>query len=232
MKLAIMQPYLFPYIGYFQLINAVDKFVFYDDVKFINKGWINRNRILVNLNSHLFTVPLLNANQNTLIKDLKLAVNEKWKYKFLKTIELAYKKAKCFNIVFPNIEAVINMRSKFLFEWHLTSFHFIMNFLAIYTTLIHTSTNYNNQHLKGQARIIDICIQESCQQYINAEGGINLYCKNVFKEAGIELSFLKTGDIIYEQFKNQFVPCLSIIDVLMFNSVDQISSFLNKYKLV
>lgn len=232
MKLAIMQPYLFPYIGYFQLINIVDKFVFYDDVKFINKGFINRNRILVNLKSHLFTLPLLNANQNTLIKDLKLAVTEKWKFKFLKTIEFAYKKAKYFNIVFPSIEAVINLRSKFLFEWHLISFHLITNFLAIRTILTQSSTNYNNQHLKGQMRILDICIQENCQQYINAEGGRSLYDKNVFEKVGIELSFLKAGDIIYKQFKNEFVPCLSIIDVLMFNSADQIGNLLNKYELI
>jgi len=232
MKLAIMQPYLFPYIGYFQLINAVDKFVFYDDVKFINKGWINRNRILVNWNSHLFTVPLSNANQNTLIKDLKLAASGKWRYKFLKTLEFTYKKAKYFSIVFPKIEAVINLKSKFLFEWHLTSFHLLMNFLAIRTTLAQSSVNYDNRHLKGQERILDICTQENCQQYINSEGGINLYNKHTFEGIGIELSFLKAGDIIYKQFKNQFVPCLSIIDVLMFTSADRIGDFLNMYKLV
>lgn len=231
MKLAVMQPYLFPYIGYFQLINAVDKFVFYDDVNFINKGWINRNRILVNLNSYLFTVPLLNANQNTLIKDLKLAASEKWKHKFLKTLEFAYKKAKYFNIVFPKIEAVIQMKSKFLFEWHVTSFHLIMDFLAIRTTMAQSSVNYDNRNLKGPSRILDICTKENCKQYINPEGGINLYNKRMFEGKGIELSFLKTGDVIYKQFKNKFVPCLSILDILMFNSADRVGAFLNMYKL-
>lgn len=232
MKLAVMQPYIFPYIGYFQLVNAVDKFVLYDDVTFINKGWINRNRILVNCNSHLFTVPLLNASQNTLIKDLKLAVSERWKYKFLKTIEFAYKKTKYFNTVFPNIEAVINEKSMFLTEWHLKSFHLIMNSLGIHTKLAQSSDNYVNRHLKGQKRILDICTKENCQQYINPEGGIHLYNKPMFKEKGIKLSFLIAEDIIYKQFENQFIPRLSIIDVLMFNSVDRIGCFLNKYKLV
>jgi hypothetical protein len=232
MKLAVMQPYLFPYIGYFQLVNAVDKFVFYDDVTFINKGWINRNRILVNCKPHLFTVPLLNANQNTLIKDLKLAVSEKWKYKFLKTLEFAYKKAKYFSNVFPDIESVVNEKSMFLFEWHLKSFHLIMNSLGIRTKLEQSSDNYYNQHLKGQRRILDICTKENCEHYINPEGGIHLYNKQMFKNKRIKLSFLITGAITYKQFESQFISRLSIIDVLMFNSVDRIGCFLNKYKLV
>ena len=232
MMLAIMQPYLFPYIGYFQLVNAVDKFLLYDDVNFINRGWINRNRILVNRNPHLFTVPLMNGNQNTLIKDLKLAVSEKWKYKFLKTIEFAYKKAKYFSSVFPNIEAVINTKSIFLFEWHMKSFHLILNFLAIDTKLVQSSVNYDNRNLSGEKRILDICIKENCRQYINPEGGIHLYNKHMFKKEGIELNFLKAEPICYKQFENEFVPYLSIIDVMMFNSVDRIGSFLNKHQLV
>ncbi|MEO8664089.1 MAG: WbqC family protein, partial [Ignavibacteria bacterium] len=90
MKLAIMQPYVFPYIGYFQLINAVDKFVLFDDVSFIKKGWINRNRILVNKQEYTFTIPLKKASQNKLIKDIEISEENNWRDKFLKTIEKSY----------------------------------------------------------------------------------------------------------------------------------------------
>nr|WP_310590339.1 WbqC family protein [Dyadobacter sp. NIV53] len=82
MTIAIMQPYIFPYIGYFQLINAVDKFIIYDDVNFINKGWINRNNILVSGQAHLFTIPLKDASQNKLIHEVELIGGDQWKKSF------------------------------------------------------------------------------------------------------------------------------------------------------
>lgn len=232
MKLAIMQPYLFPYIGYLQLMSAVDKFVVFDDVNFINKGWINRNRILVNGKAHLFTVPLKNASQNTLIKDLKLAMDEKWKSKFLKTLELAYKRALFFDKVFEIVKEVINTKSKFIKEWHLKSFALIKNYLGMNTALVETSTKYNNRNLKGQERILDICIKENAEQYINPIGGQGLYDKQLFYNKDIKLNFLKSEEIAYQQFKNEFVPWLSIIDVMMFNSKSIIEKYLIQYELI
>lgn len=107
MKLAIMQPYFLPYIGYFQLINAVDTFVLLDDVNYINKGWINRNQLLLNGKAHLFTLPLQKASQNKLINQLELSNETKWKDKLLKTIETAYKKAPQFHLVFPLISQIL-----------------------------------------------------------------------------------------------------------------------------
>lgn len=93
MKIAIMQPYIFPYIGYFQLINAVDKFIIYDDVNYIKQGWINRNKILLNNEDYLFTFPLKNASSYKKINEIELSENlySKWKIKFFKTLEV-YKK--------------------------------------------------------------------------------------------------------------------------------------------
>lgn len=232
MKLAIMQPYFMPYIGYFQLINVVDKFVVYDDVNFINKGWINRNRILVNGQPYLFTVPLKNASQNVLIKDLQLAVDDNWKNKFLKTLEFAYKKAPFFENTFELAKEVINTKSKFLKAWHFKSFGLVRNYLGINTTLIETSTKYNNRNLKGQERILDICLKENADHYINPIGGVELYSKEKILESGVKLNFIKMNEIVYHQGKGDFIPNLSIVDVLMWNPKEDIKSMLYNYTLV
>ena len=231
MKLAIMQPYLFPYIGYFQLINAVDKFVIYDDVNFINKGWINRNRILVNGKPYTFTVPLKDASQNKLIKDLKLAIDGRWKTKFIRTLEMSYKKAPYFDKTFDIVENVINTKSTFLIDWHLKSLVLIKRYLEIKNTFIKASTQYNNQNLKGQERIIDICLKEKANDYINPIGGQSIYDEQSFIGNKIKLHFLKSDLITYKQYNNEFMPWLSIIDVLMFNSIKNIHKLLNLYKL-
>ena len=232
MKLAIMQPYLFPYIGYFQLINAVDKFILYDDVTFIKKGWVNRNNILVNGGKHLFTIPLKNASQNVLIKDLQLAVSEKWKKKFLKTLEHAYSKGPFFEEVFFIVEKVINTKTKFIRDWHLKSFEFINQHLGINTMIVESSTIYKNKKLKEQRRILDICLQENASNYINPIGGQELYDLKLFMNNGVKMNFLKTEETIYPQFNNDFVPWLTIIDVMVFNGKDGTIKMLNNYALI
>ncbi|RYF78205.1 MAG: hypothetical protein EOO39_02060, partial [Cytophagaceae bacterium] len=111
MTLAIMQPYVLPYIGYIQLLNAVDTFVFYDDVAFINRGWVNRNRLLVNGKDHLFTIPLKDASQNKAIREIELANDSKWRGKLLKTIEQSYRKAPQYGVVMPMTERIINFQA-------------------------------------------------------------------------------------------------------------------------
>lgn len=227
-----MQPYLFPYIGYFQLINAVDKFVIYDDVNFINKGWINRNRILVNGKPYTFTVPLKDASQNKLIKDLELAIDDRWKTKFIKTLEWAYKKAPYFDKAFGIVENVIDTKSPFIIDWHLKSLSLIKSYLEIKATFVKASTQYKNQNLKGQDRIIDICLKEKADNYINPIGGQDLYDEQSFISNKIKLYFLKSCLMTYKQYDNELVPWLSIIDVLMFNSKEQSEAFLKYYDLV
>jgi len=234
MKLAIMQPYFFPYIGYFQLMNAVDKFVVLDDVTYIKKGWINRNNILVNGKSHLFTVPLKNVSQNILIKDIKLAITNKWKSKFLKTIEYSYKKAGNYERAYSIVEDIINYKSMFLIEMHLKSLELINSYLDIKTPIIESSTIDDNKKLKGQKRIVDICIKESADCYINPIGGRKLYNIELFNNNKIKLKFhlADHNKLKYCQFNKMFLPSLSIIDVLMFNNVNNIKRMLNKFKLI
>jgi hypothetical protein len=227
-----MQPYLFPYIGYFQLMHVADKFVIYDDVNFINRGWINRNRILVNKKPLMFTVPLKNASQNTLIKDLKLANIEKWKQKYLRTLEFAYKKVPYFDTVLSIIYDVINIKTTFLRDWHLEALNRVINYLEIDTRIVETSSKYNNNDLNAQNRILDICAKEKAENYINPIGGIELYNKQDFYDKSVDLFFLKSKDIHYKQFGSNFYSCLSIIDVMMFNSVTKINKMIEAYELV
>jgi len=229
MKLAIMQPYLFPYIGYYQLINAVDVFVLYDDVTWIKQGWINRNRIIVNQKEFMFTLQVKGASSNKLIKDVKLGAN---KNKVLKTITQAYKKAPFFDNYYKSIETIFNYKSEYLIDFLYNSFYEVLKLLGINTNLLLSSNIDKNNELKSQEKVIDVCKILKAQNYINSIGGYDLYSKQIFKENGVELKFLRTDEIIYPQLSSSFIPNLSIIDVIMNNSIEQIQKYLNQYSLV
>lgn len=221
-----------PYIGYWQLINAVDKFVILDDVNYINKGWINRNNILVNGQAKLFTIPLSDASQNKKINEISISDDSKWSSSLLKTIEYNYKKAPFYNQVFSLIQESILFSDKNLSAFIYNSIKNVCNYLNIETQIISSSATFNNSELKSSARILDICIKANADDYINPIGGTELYEKNAFLEKGITLHFLKTSEITYSQFSDTFIPWLSILDVMMFNSADEIKSILEKHSLV
>lgn len=227
-----MQPYFFPYIGYFQLIANSDVFVIYDDVNFIKKGWINRNNILVNNSSYLFTMPLKSVSQNKLINEIFISDIDKWKIDILKTISNSYKKAPFFDDVFPIIEKIISFDELNLALYIQNSIQNLCAYLKINTKIIMSSEIDKNNELRGESKIIDICLQLKANQYVNAIGGIELYKKENFSEKNIDLKFIKTENIIYKQFKDDFTPWLSIIDVIMFNSVDETRKLLNKFELI
>lgn len=229
-----MQPYFMPYIGYFQMINAVDKFVFYDDVNFIKQGWINRNKILVNKRDFLFTVPIDNSSQNGLIKDAK--INDKlfseWKNKLIKTLYQNYKKAPHFDEVNSIIENILQSENRLISRLAINSVIAISNYLDIKTVFIIASEKYNNKELDRLKRLLDICKEENAEQYINAMGGQLLYAKEDFLVEKIQLNFIKSNPIEYKQFSDEFLPFLSIIDVLMFNPVEKVKTFLDRYELL
>jgi hypothetical protein len=231
MRVGIMQPYIFPYIGYYQLVNAVDTFVFLDDVYFINRGWINRNNLLVNGRAALFTIPLQNASQNRLINSIATAVSS-WKEKTLKTIEMAYKKAPYYQQVLPLIQESFADEGALISDMAKKSIQLVAAYLQMETRFIASSSQYDNADLKGADRIINISQKEGASDYINPIGGLDLYNKEQFEARNIRLHFIKTNPIVYSQGKHEFVPYLSMIDVLMFNSVEQISNLLNEYELL
>ncbi len=232
MTIGIMQPYIFPYIGYFQLINAVDKFIVYDDVAYINKGWINRNNILVGGKASLFTLPLVNASQNRLIRDIEVDNLPVWTKKFLRTIEQSYKKAPFYNETLEILAEVFQSEPANIAELCTKSLKTTCTYLGIKTELVDSSVVYNNQHLKAQERILDICKQENADHYINPSGGMVIYDKQLFADNKILLNFIKSKPVHYNQFKNEFVPWLSMIDILMFCPVDAIQQYLKEFELV
>ena len=232
MKIAIMQPYFFPYIGYFQLINAVDKFIIFDDVNYIKKGWINRNRILLQGQEYMFTVPLKKASQNKKINELEISYELNWRNKLLRTIEIAYRRAPLFNDLFPLIIEIISVNENNLSGFLTNSIMKLNAYLNIDTEISKTSDNYVTEKLKGQDKILEICRQEKADEYVNPIGGKDLYNKNEFHERGIKLHLLETDEFKYERCGQNFIPFLSIIDVMMFNSVNSIKEMLKKYTLL
>ena len=232
MRLAIMQPYFLPYIGYFQLMAAVDKFVVLDDVNYINRGWVNRNRLLLNGLPHTFTLPIRGASQNKLICDIELVSERNWSDKLIRTIRQAYRQAPCYAHVSALIERLFHYPAVRLDEFLLNSLREILHYLSLEVNVVSTSRVYKNEHLKGQERILDICRQEQADGYINPIGGENLYDRASFLEQGIQLLFLRPRPISYPQGKGEYIPWLSILDVLMFNEPFAVRLLLAEMDLV
>lgn len=232
MKLGIMQPYFFPYIGYWQLMNAVDKYVVYDDVNFIKGGWINRNRILVNGKPQYFNVQMKGSSPFKLINEIEINNSEISINKNLKTIYMAYHKAPYFSKVNLLIEKILKNQTPNLAEYVINSIKCIAEYLNIYSEIIISSKIPKNNELKNQDKVIEICKKLNATEYYNAIGGMELYSFDEFRKNGINLSFLKTNEIYYKQFNNEFVPNLSIIDVMMFNSQEEIKTMLDDFTLI
>ena len=232
MKIGIMQPYFLPYIGYWQLLNAVDIYVVYDDVNFIKGGWINRNRLLMNNEPKLFNIQMNGASPNKLINEIELSENPIWKKKLLKTIQNCYIKAPYYNDIFQIIEKIINYNEKNMALYIKNSLDIICDYIGIETKIVLSSDIEKKNELKAQDKVIEICKILNGDEYYNAIGGKELYSFEDFDNYGLKLSFLKTNNIEYKQFNNEFISNLSIIDVLMFNSKDEIRSMLNQYSLV
>lgn len=227
-----MQPYFLPYLGYWQLIKCVDKFVVYDNIQYEKSGWMRRNRILVNGKDKMFTIPLkkdsdfLNVNERYLVDNA-----EKENHKIIKQIEMAYKKAPYFKDTFSNVEKIFNCKERNLFDFIYYSIENVMDMLSITTPLIISSSIDMDHSLKGKDKVMEICHNLGADEYVNPIGGINLYDKDEFRENGIDLYFLESRLPSYHQYDNVFVSGLSIIDILMFNSVNKIQQMLNEFDI-
>lgn len=233
MKIAIMQPYVFPYIGYFQLIQSVDKFVFYDDVNYIKKGWVNRNRIMVNNEANLFTIPVLKASQNKLINETKLGIDKKWLNQFYSTLEHSYKKAPYYKETIKLIQDVLNQSHANISDLATTSVTTITNHLGLLTVFEKSSITYpQTKGMEKANRLIEICHLNNANTYINPSGGKELYDKAYFKAKNIDLFFIENQLSTYQQFSSTFIPGLSIIDIMMFNSKNKILDSLFSYKII
>ena len=233
MKLGIMQPYFFPYIGYWQLIHAVDTYVIYDDVSFIKNGWINRNRLLINHEPRYFNLPICGAGSFVTIKEVDLSGDRKAFQKLLRTVEMAYKKAPYFGEIMPLIEKIICFEAVKMIDFLEYHIREIAGFLDMNTKILLSSRDVvKDGNLKAHFKVLDICKNLHASEYYNAIGGQELYDKKFFSDNQVQLSFLKTGEIRYKQYRDEFFPNLSIVDVLMFCGKDGTKKHLENYTLI
>ena len=255
MKIAIMQPYFFPYIGYFQAIYAADKYLIYENLDFITEGWMNRNRILIKNQKPTYINALIaNKSSNKKIYDVELFAYKTWKKKLLNSIELNYRGSKFFNEIFPVLEAVIKSEIIFLHQYNSHIIKTICIYLGIKTEIISQNNNYlpleenllsidrsdyshfpellKTKPIKKVARVLSICKAENANIFINAIGGQELYNKNEIKQYGIDLFFLETKPYIYQQFSEDFFLHLSIIDVLMHNGKEGTMQIIKNFNLI
>lgn len=227
-----MQPYFFPYIGYFQLMKAVDYFVFYDDVQYIKNWWFNRNRILVSGQAAWWGLPVIKAPHELPINQRSYQLTNDRTDALKQQIEGAYRKAREFRSVFDQLNVLLAYRDQNIAGFNQHHLIKIARSIRLSCRFEISSEMEKDNNLKGQGRIIDICRRLGATQYLNPIGGLGLYDGKVFGKAGIELRFIKARATDYPQFGQAHVPFLSIIDVLMFNSLDQVASLLDNYEIV
>jgi hypothetical protein len=211
-------------------MKYVNKYVIADDVNFIKSGWISRNYMLLDGKPFMFHLLLQGASPNKWIKDVTVLPDQR---KLLRTIDLYYRKAPYFKNIFPMMEEIIRYEDKNLARYVGNSLIKIAEYLNFDTEFVYESENSAcDRSLKAQERLISDCKLFGVTEYINAIGGTALYSKEDFKKAGINLYFLKSRPIEYKQFNDAFIPNLSILDVLMFNSVKQTNELLLQFDLV
>lgn len=232
-RMAIMQPYVFPYVGYFHLAQASDLFVFYDDVQYTTRGWINRNRILLNGTDYLFTVPVAGASQSRIICETMQACDAAWTEKFYRTLQHAYRKAPQFTRVMEPVMAAFSTPCGSIADLAIRSIEAVHDYLGLPFRCARSSVCApETRGLERADRLIEITRTLGYAAYVNAPGGATLYDKGYFASRGVELGFVESGEISYRQYApDGFVPSLSIIDVLMFNDIPTVRDLLRRYRI-
>lgn len=233
MVLAIMQPYLFPYLGYFHLIHACDTFVFYDDVAYIKQGWINRNRLQLGDKEFLFTLPLDNPGSFRKIKDIAAhpRLFPDWKNKFLKTMEQSYAKAPYFQEMHQLASLTLNAEAASIGDICRNGILAVCDYLGIQKNWINSSSQFQNDQLSGVTRVLDICRQTGATHYLNAAGGRALYAQEVFASHHLKLSFVQSSLPTYSHARIPALPGLSILDLIAWIPREELQEALQSYTL-
>jgi len=232
MKVGIMQPYFLPYIGYFQLLASVDQFIVYDNIKYTKKGWINRNRMLLNGTDAIFSLPLKKGSDSLDVVERELA-GDFDRAKMLNKFKDAYGRAPQFELTYPVLERIVQHEEANLFRYIRHSIVQLCEHLGINTEIRISSEILIDHELKGQDKVLALCKAAGADTYINSIGGVNLYVKDDFRNHGVDLKFIKAQSFVYRQFGAAFVPWLSVLDMLMFNPLDAVRACINEnYELV
>ncbi len=227
-NVAIMQPYLFPYLGYFQLAAASNTFVLYDDANYIKQGYINRNNILSDDQLQRFTIPVPGASSFKKINELEFSRDVK---KILKQVRQAYQNRPYFEYVFPIIEQVLLFEDRNITSLCKKMMTSIFDYLGIKKIIMLSSQINYDKTGSASEKVIAICHALSADIYINSAGGTALYDRVQFSSSQLELKFLKMNDISYPQGCDEFHNNLSIIYVLMNCSVETVRDLLSQYRL-
>ena len=225
-----MQPYFFPYIGYWQLINAVNEFILFDDVQYIRHGWINRNRVLSsNGGWHYLTIDLKKHSRDEKIKDIQISENLYMKSKIYASLSVYKNKARFYNETMELISNILDkIDTSYISEINFTIVKDVCDYLGIKTRISISSEqnfDYSKVKLPGDWAL-EISKQMGGNEYINPYSGKELFDSLKFLKNNIKLRFIKSKDIIYDQGGSNFEPWLSIIDVLMFNGREKTINFL------
>jgi len=252
MKLGVMQPYFFPYLGYFHVIVAVDEFVIIDQYEYSHKSWMSRNRILGNTKKGwVYIRPRLEkpSGRDYLIEEVNISKDSLWRKKLIKTLGQTYSKAPYFDEMYAFFKDLINFKPDTLSEF---SFHAIFNIAQLLQIKTKISLNTpefkilenelddylqsyqakNPNINKKQARVLEQCRRKNATHYVNTVAGNHLFSKEMMREFGVHLHFVSSRNIVYPQIvNNDFIPNLSIIDVLMHNGVEGTRKLLSKYDI-
>lgn len=233
-SIAIMQPYAFPSISYFQLAQSVDRFIFYDDVHFRKKSWINRNRINSSVGEILFTIPLSGASQNRLIKDIMMHDVEIFRERFLKTIKLSYHSAHFYKQGLEYMESCFGSHEMSIAKFSASTVENMFNLLGLEKQFLYSSEKFPDTIGMGRTeRLIKIARENNAEFYHNSVGGMSLYSYEDFSHAGVELRFIRSNEIKYQQTNgHQFLPNLSIVDLVMNIGLHNICDYMNDYKVI
>ena len=231
MKIGIMQPYFFPYIGYWQLLKLTDRYIIYDDVNFIKGGWINRNRILINGQGAYINVPMRGASPNKKINEVETDISKIFLEKTGRKLKGAYAKAPYFQEVFPWVMETMDFPAEKLSQYLTHLIRKTAERLKINTEFIVSSDYSYDVQLHGEDRVLALCGRFQGDVYYNAIGGKKLYSFDHFRENNLKLCFVESAEITYRQFGNPFVPNLSIIDVLMFNGWEKTKEYLDMVRI-
>lgn len=230
LKVAVMQPYFFPYIGYFHLIKAVDLFIVYDDIKYTKKGWINRNRILRDGAAAMFTLPL-KADSDSLDICRRALATDFTGEKLLRQLTGTYRRAPYFDDAMALVHRLLDHEDRNLFGFLHHSIVETCRYLGLNTEIRISSELGIDRNLAGQDKVLALCQAVGATTYVNAIGGTELYSAADFSAQGIDLKFVKSRPCEYHQFGDVFVPWLSIVDVIMFNPKATVAAMLDGYDL-
>ena len=232
MKIAIMQPYFFPYIGYFSLIQNTEHFIFFDTPQYIRKGWINRNRIIGGNGKDIyFTVPVEKVERDTAIRNVPISYKDDWREKMMGQLTIYKKRAPYYQNVTELVRSVITPDYRNISELAIASIKKTCEFIDMKLECdIYSEMSLPEFTVKEPDEwALYITKYTGYDTYVNPPGGKTFFKQEKYKNEGIELQFLSQELIPYRQRTKEFIPGLSIIDVLMFCTPDEIKEMMDHY---